>query len=101
MKLIQLLTIAALFSTSSIYAATITFKAKTNLQWTEESAHFNTNKGGISIYAVNLNNQQLKNLKTIQKGQCFTLTAKDQSLEKQDGMTSIMQFQNVKKVVCK
>ena len=101
MKLFKLLTVATLFSTSSLYAATITIKAKNNIQWTGEAAYISTNKGGISIYATNLNNKQLENLRTIKKDGCFMIIAKDQSLEKYDGVTSIMQFQNVKKVACK
>ena len=101
MKLFKLLTVATLFSTSSIYAATMTFKAKNNLQWTEESAYFSSNKGVISIYTVNLSNKQLQNLEIIKKGGCFTLTAKDHTFEKYEGTTSIMDFQRVKKVQCK
>ncbi|GAA5003056.1 hypothetical protein GCM10023206_06380 [Acinetobacter puyangensis] len=100
-KSVQLLAVAALFSTSSLYAASITVKVKNNIQWSEEAAFFPTNKGNISIYAVDLTPKQYQNLKSVKKGDCIQIIAKDQKFESYEGITTIMEFQNAKKVTCK
>jgi guanyl-specific ribonuclease Sa len=100
-KSVQLLTVTALFTTSSLYAASMTIKVKNNIQWSEEAAFFGTNKGNISIYAVDLTPKQYQNLKSIKKGDCIQITAKDQKFENYEGITTIMEFQNAKKVTCK
>ncbi|WP_227515694.1 hypothetical protein [Acinetobacter qingfengensis] len=100
-KSVQILAVTALFSTSSLYAASITVKVKNNIQWSEEAAFFATNKGNISIYAVDLTPKQYQNLKSVKKGDCIQITAKDQKFENYEDITTIMEFQNAKKVSCK
>lgn len=101
MKALKLLAITALLSTSGAYAASITVKATSNVTWSEEGAFFSSSKGNISLYTVNLSPKAYKSLKSIKKGQCLLITARDQTLEKQDGIISIMEFQSAKKVACK
>ena len=100
-KSVQLLAVTTLFSTSSLYAASMTVKVKNNIQWSEEAAFFNSNKGNISIYTVDLPPKQYQNLKSVKKGDCIQITAKDQKFENYEGITTIMEFQNAKKVSCK
>ena len=101
MKALKLLAAVALCAVSYTHAASITVKAKQKVEWSEEGAFLSTNKGDISIYAVGLNIKQVQNLKSIKKGDCVLITAKDSKLEKSDGLTSIMEFQNAKQVSCK
>lgn len=101
MKALKLLTIAALFSTSGAYAATITVKATSNIEWSGEGAYLSSNKGDLSIYTVGITPKQYQSLKSIKKGQCLLITANDQSLAKQNGTISIMEFQSAKKITCK
>jgi hypothetical protein len=101
MKVIKLLAIAALFSTSSIHAATITTKVTSKIEWTEEGAHFSSSKGNISIYTVGISTKQFQSLDAIKKGDCVLITAGENKLEKYQGTTSIMDFKSIKKVACK
>ena len=101
MKAIKLLAIATLFSTASIYAATLTTKVTSKLEWTEEGAYFSSSKGDISIYTVGISPKQFQSLNSLKKGDCILITAKDSKLAKQQGTISIMEFQSVKKVACK
>jgi hypothetical protein len=43
---------------STAYAATLKCKNEEKTQWGEESAQLSTDKGLISIYALNLTNKQ-------------------------------------------
>ena len=101
MKAIKLLTIATLFSTSGIYAATLTTKVTSKLEWSEEGAYFSSSKGDISIYTVGISPKQFQSLNSLKKGDCVLITAKDSKLTKQQGTISIMEFQSAKKVACK
>ena len=101
MKAIKLLAIAALCSTSSIYAATITTKVTSKLEWSEEGAYFSSSKGDISIYTVGISTKQFQSLNAIKKGDCVLITAGESKLEKYQGTISIMDFKSIKKVACK
>jgi|GEM_PF-2669528 len=101
MKAFKLLAIAAIFSTSSIYAATITTKVTSKLKWSEEGAYLSSSKGDIAIYTVGISTKQFQSLNSIKKGDCILITAGDRKLEKSEGTISIMAFQSAKKVACK
>lgn len=101
MKMIKLLALATLFSTSSIYAATLATKVTSKLEWTEEGAYFSSSKGDISIYTVGISPKQFQSLNSLKKGDCIFITAKDNKLTKQQGTISIMELQSAKKVACK
>jgi hypothetical protein len=67
MKAIKILAIATLFSTSSIYAATLTTKVTSKLEWTEEGTYFSSSKGDISIYTVGISPKQFQNLNSLKR----------------------------------
>ena len=101
MKNLNLFLAVSLLSISSAYATTITVKVNKPVDFTEEGVHLKTNKGHISIYAINLTNKQFSNLEKIKKGNCILITAKDEKIESYGGVISINNFVNAKKVVCK
>ena len=86
---------------STAYAATLNVKMKKKTEWGEESAQLSTDKGLISIYALSLTKKQANHLDTLKKGSCVQIKAKDQTLEKSDGVISIMEFDSAKTVKCK
>ena len=101
MKFLNLLAVISILSMSSAYAATLNVKMKKNTQWGEESAQLPTDKGLISIYALSLTKKQANHLDTLKKGSCVQIKAKDQTLEKSDGVITIMEFESAKTVKCK
>ena len=101
MKFLNLLAVISILSMSSTYAATLNVKMKKNAQLGEESAQLATDKGLISIYALELTKKQANDLNTLKKGKCVQIKAKDQTLEKSDGVISVMEFESVKTVKCK
>ncbi len=101
MKFLNLLAVISILSMSSAYAATLNVKMKKNIQWGEESAQLATDKGLISIYAMELTKKQANDLNALKKGNCAQIKAKDQTLEKSDGVISIMEFASAKTVKCK
>lgn len=101
MKFLNLVAVISMLSMSSAYAATLNVKMKKNTQWGEESAQLATDKGLISIYAMELTKKQANDLNMLRKGNCAQIKAKDQTLEKSDGVISIMEFESAKTVKCK
>lgn len=101
MKFLSVFITFFIFSMSTAYAATLNVKMKKKTEWGEESAQLSTDKGLILIYALNLTNKQANYLDTLKKGSCVQIKAKDQTLEKFDGVISIMEFESAKTVKCK
>ena len=103
MKLFNLfpIVIAAVFSTSNLYAAQLTTKVTSKIEWTEEGAYFSTKKGYISVYTLGMSTKAYQSLNSIKKGDCVVITAAHSKLEKYEGTITIMQLQNVKKIACK
>ncbi len=101
MKFLSVVITFFIFSMSTAYAATLNVKMKKNTQWGEESVQLATDKGLISIYALELTKKQANELNTLKKGSCVQIKAKDQTLEKSDGVISIMEFESAKTVKCK
>ena len=101
MKFLSVVITFFIFSMSTAYAATLNVKMKKKTEWGEESAQLSTDKGLILIYALNLTNKQANHLDTLKKGSCVQIKAKDQTLEKSDGVISIMEFESAKTVKCK
>jgi sortase (surface protein transpeptidase) len=101
MKILSLFVTIFLLSTSSAYAATMTAKVNKAVEFTEEGVHLKTNQGHVAIYAMNLTQKQFSNLEKIKKGDCIVITAKDEKIEKYDGVISINNFISAKKVSCK
>ncbi|WP_227519144.1 hypothetical protein [Acinetobacter sp. WCHA29] len=87
----------------NVYSIRCNIKCKNekNTQWGEESVQLATDKGLISIYALSLTKKQANHLDTLKKGSCVHIKAKDQTLEKYDGVISIMEFESAKTVKCK
>ena len=101
MKFLSVFITFFIFSMSTAYAATLNVKMKKKTEWGEESARLSTDKGLILIYALSLTNKQANHLDTLKKGSCVQIKAKDQTLEKSDGVISIMEFESAKTVKCK
>ena len=101
MKFLSVVITFFIFSMSTAYAATLNVKMKKKTEWGEESAQLSTDKGLISIYALSLTKKQANHLDTLKKGSCVQIKAKDQTLEKFDGVISIMEFESAKTVKCK
>lgn len=101
MKFLNLCLAITILSISNAYAASMTVKAKKSVEYGEESVQLATNKGLVSIYAINLTKQHIKSLEKIKKGDCIQIVAKDSHLENSDGIIAIMEFKNAKKVACK
>ena len=101
MKSLSIFITLFILSMSVANAATLNVKMKKNAQWGEESAQLATDKGLISIYALELTKKQANDLNTLKKGNCVQIKAKDQTLEKSDGVISVMEFESVKTVKCK
>ncbi|WHP07515.1 MULTISPECIES: hypothetical protein [Acinetobacter] len=101
MKSLSIFITLFIFAMSTANAATLNVKMKKNTQWGEESAQLATDKGLISIYALELTKKQANDLNTLKKGNCVQIKAKDQTLEKSDGVISVMEFESAKTVKCK
>ena len=101
MKSLSIFITLFIFAMSTANAATLNVKMKKNTQWGEESAQLATDKGLISIYALELTKKQANDLNTLKKGKCVQIKAKDQTLEKSEGVISIMEFESAKTVKCK
>ena len=101
MKSLSIFITLFILSMSVANAATLNVKMKKNTQWGEESAQLATDKGLISIYALELSKKQANDLNTLKKGNCVQIKAKDQTLEKSEGIISIMEFESAKTVKCK
>lgn len=101
MKSLSIFITLFIFAMSTANAATLNVKMKKNTQWGEESAQLATDKGLISIYALELTKKQANDLNTLKKGNCVQIKAKDQTLEKSEGVISIMEFESAKTVKCK
>ena len=101
MKPLSIFITLFIFAMSTANAATLNVKMKKNTQWGEESAQLATDKGLISIYALELTKKQANDLNTLKKGKCVQIKAKDQTLEKSEGVISIMEFESAKTVKCK
>ena len=101
MKFLSVFITFFIFAMSTANAATLNVKMKKNTEWGEESAQLSADKGLISIYALSLTKKQANHLDTLKKGSCVQIKAKDQTLEKSDGVISIMEFESAKTVKCK
>ena len=101
MKSLSIFITLFIFAMSTANAATLNVKMKKKTEWGEESAQLSTDKGLISIYALSLTKKQANHLDTLKKGSCVQIKAKDQTLEKSDGVISIMEFESAKTVKCK
>ena len=101
MKFFNLCLVIATLSISNVYAASITVKAKESVEFGDESVQLSSNKGLISIYAINLVQKDFKKLDKIKKGDCIQIIAKDTNLDSSEGVIAIMEFKDVKKVSCK
>ena len=100
MHFFKYLVVMSMLFSPSLYAASISLKVQSTVEWSEEAVHFSSNKGHVAIYSVNLSSKQIQNLHTLKKGNCFSITAKDRDLSPDDGVITIMDFQTAKKVPC-
>ena len=81
MKNLNLFLAVSLLSISSAYAATITVKVNKPVDFTEEGVHLKTNKGHISIYAINLTNKQFSNLEKMRPENILVVPYNSQSID--------------------
>lgn len=80
-----------------------TFKVLKNNpdDYSEESYQIKTSEGNLSIYSLNLNAQQGKQLASVKAGECLTLSSQSDNFIPIEGYISVMELGEIKIHPCK